>query len=131
MGKPLRDIVIVSVEELEASVKALFDTGSFYSIVRDDRLPRGAAILRYKTPRTMRAASKGSVLTTEGEITLVLRIGDKQVNDVALVSSSLSQEMIVGAGTMQKWDISIVSTNGHTDVVVGHDMRDPDITEVD
>ena len=53
------------------------------------------------------------------------------ISDIALVSPDLSQEMIVGAGTMQKWDISIINRNGHTEVTVGRDMHDPDIIEVD
>ena len=49
---------------------------------------------------------------------------------VVFVNSGLAQEMLVGAGTMQKWDISIVTQRGLTEVFVGRDMRDPDINDV-
>jgi len=53
-----------------------------------------------------------------------------QINDIVLISPGLSQEMLVGAGTMQKWDISILNRDGKSALSVGRDMRDPQITEV-
>ncbi len=38
--------------------------------------------------------------------------------------------MLIGAGLMQMWDISIRNKNGHTKIHVGHDMNDPDIQTV-
>ena len=131
MSKPILDVEIHTPDDAVALVKAVFDTGSFYTIVREDRVPSSASIVRRKSPWTLRAAARGSQLTAVGEVSLVLSIGDRQIHDIALVSPDLSQEMLVGAGTMQKWDISIVNRNGHTDVSVGRDMHDPDITEVD
>ena len=60
-----------------------------------------------------------------------MSIQGKQIDDLVLVSPDLSQEMLVGAGTMQKWDISILDRDGHTELSVGRDMRDPEIREVD
>lgn len=131
MSKPILDIEIKTLDDKAATVKAVFDSGSFYTILREDRVPSSASIVRGKSPRMLRAAAKGSQLAAIGEVSLVLTIGNRQIDDVALVSPDLSQEMIVGAGTMQKWDISIVNRNGHTEVTVGRDMHDPDITEVD
>ena len=131
MSKPILDIEIRTPDEATTTVKAVFDTGSFYTIVREDRVPSPAAIIRRKAPRTLRAAARGSQLTAIGEVSLVLSIGDRQIDDIALVSPELAQEMLVGAGTMQKWDISILNRGGHTEVTVGRDMHDPDITEVD
>lgn len=131
MSKPTLDIQIATPDEKTATVKAVFDTGSFYTILREDKVPAGAVVLKRKTPRIFRTAAKGTRLLATGEVSLVLTIGGKQVDDVALVSADLSQEMLVGAGTMQKWDISIVNRNGHTDVTVGRQMHDPDIIEVD
>jgi hypothetical protein len=131
MTKPVLQIEITTAEEKSGSVKAVFDTGSFYTILREDKVPPEATVLRRKQPHVFRTAARGHQFAAEAELPLVLRIGDRAIHDVALVSSDLSQEMLVGAGTMQKWDISIISRNGHTEVSVGRDMRDPDITEVD
>lgn len=131
MSKPILEILITTPDEKSGSVKAVFDSGSFYTILREDKVPAGASVLWRKQPRTFRTAAKGASFSATGELPLVLTIGDREVDDVALVSADLSQEMLVGAGTMQKWDISIINRNGHTEVAVGRDMRDPDVVEVD
>jgi hypothetical protein len=79
----------------------------------------------------LRAATRGSPLQIAGTAELLMRVGKKVIMDDALVASNLAREMIVGAGTMQKWDISIRNRNGSTRVVMGRDMHDPEITEVD
>jgi hypothetical protein len=53
------------------------------------------------------------------------------IEDAALVSSNMSSDMLIVAKTMQAWDITIKNENGKTEIVIGHDMRDPEITEVD
>ena len=131
MSKPVLEIILTTPDEATTTVKAVFDTGSFYSILREDKVPPGCWVHRRKTPRSFRSAARGAELQAHGEMPVVLTIGDRMVDDVVLVSSDLAQEMLVGAGTMQKWDISIVTREGRTEVVVGRDMHDPDITEVD
>ena len=131
MSKPILEIEITTPDEKSHLVRAVFDSGSFYSILREDKVPPGATFLRRKSPGSFRAAAERSRLSAIGDLPLVLTIGDKQVDDVVLISPDLSQEMLVGAGTMQKWDISVLNRNGRTEVSVGRDMRDPDITEVD
>ena len=130
MSKPIRKVEIATPDQKSATVKTVFDTGSFYTIVREDKVPSPRFIGKTKSPWKFTAASKGSALIADGEVTLVFTIGKKQIADMALVSSELSQEMIIGAGTMQKWDISILNTNGKTKVRVGRDMHDPQITSV-
>lgn len=131
MSKPILDIEIQTPDDKTATVKAVIDSGSFYTIIREDKVPSAASIVKKKTPRVLRAAVKGSQLVATGEVGLVLTLGGHQIDDVALVCPDLAQEMIVGAGTMQKWDISILNRNGHTEVSVGRDMHDADLTEVD
>ena len=131
MGKPIQTLTVRDVADRPATVRAVFDTGSHFTIVRESCLPAGAQVLKYAKPKDMRTATQGGPLSITGATQLVIEIGDKQVQDEVLVAPQLGQEMLVGAGTMQKWDISIQNENGHTRVVVGKDLRDPDITEVD
>ncbi len=130
VSKPILDIAIRTVEEIQAPVKAVFDSGSQFSILRKDKVPPGAAVLWRKNPRTFRTAASGARLLATGELPVVLIIGDREIDDVVLVSEELTQEMVVGAGLMQKWDVSIVTRDGITRVIVGRDMRDPDLTIV-
>jgi hypothetical protein len=131
MTKPVLEIEITSAEGKARTVKAVFDTGSFYTLLREDRIPEGATVIARKDPHVFRTAARGQRFSAVAELPLVLTIGDKAVLDVALVTPDLSQEMLVGAGTMQKWDIGIITRQGRTEVSVGRHMKDPDITEVD
>jgi hypothetical protein len=127
MSKPVLDVTITTLDEQSNTLKAVFDSGSFYSILREDKVPAGATVVRRKTPRKFRGAARGSQLTVVGELPVVVAIGDRQIDDTVLVSPDLFQEMLVGAGMMQKWDISVITRNGLTEVAVGRDMRDPDL----
>jgi len=131
MSKPVVEIRITTPDEKSTTVKAVFDTGSFYSILRADKVPPGAPVIQRLHPRFFRTAAREGSLRATGELPVVLTIGDREVDDVVMVSPELSQELIVGAGTMQKWDISILTRDGRTEVHVGRHMHDPDVTEVD
>ncbi|MBI2891218.1 MAG: hypothetical protein HYY13_10600 [Nitrospirae bacterium] len=130
MGKPIRPVRISTLDEKTADIRAVIDSGSFYTIVRQDRLPATRSVFLQTSPLELRAAQGGKLRVT-GEIPLVIVLEGKQIRDSALVSPDLVQDMLIGAGTMQKWHIAILNNNGETTVRVGLDMRDPDITEVD
>jgi hypothetical protein len=131
VSKPILDVTIETLDAHRGRVRALFDTGAHPTIIREDRLPAGAALVRRPAPLRMRTATQGGTLDVIGGTILVITVGDRQIQDEALVSPNLTQELLVGAGTMQKWDISIKKENGHTSVEIGRDLRDPDIQEVD
>ncbi|MDI6640770.1 MAG: hypothetical protein QME68_00455, partial [Elusimicrobiota bacterium] len=88
------------------------------------------AVLLYKQPRKLGTAGKRTRVKIIGGTELIVGIGKKMIITHALVSPDLSREMIIGAETMQTWDISIKNHKGKTEVVVKHDMREPDIIEV-
>ena len=131
MSKPVLRVKITLVDGRSVTLPALFDTGSFYTLLRQDRLPAGAAVLNYRKAEFFRGAGRGNRLRVVGSTEVIVTIGKRKIRDTALVSPDLTREMIVGAGAMQKWDITVRNRNGSTRVLVGHDMRDPDITEVD
>ncbi len=131
MSKPVREVTVSTMDERSASLKAVFDTGSFNTIVREDRIPAGATIERRLTPLEFRTAAQGGKLRVTGVVVLTMAIEDKLIQDDALVSPDLAQDMLIGAKTMQAWDITVQNQNGQTKIIVGHDMRDPDIIEVD
>lgn len=124
-------VTVATLDEKRTELDALFDTGSFYTILRNDCVPTDGAIFLYKKPQKLNTAGSKGNIEIIGESILVITISNKLVKSVALVSPDLRREMIIGAITMQEWDISINTRNGKTTVIVGRDMRDPEITEVD
>ena len=136
MSEPIYDIRISTPDGDSNPVLAVFDSGSFYTVVREDKVPQSATVEQRKKPALFRAAAKGSRVSVTGSVHLVLTVLDssgveKEVDDVALVSPDLTQEMLVGAGTMQKWDISISNRDGVTRLEIGRDMHDADLTAID
>ena len=131
MSKPKQIVQVTTLDEKVGQAEAVFDSGSMFTILRQDKVPDGAKVIWMSKPKEFNTAAVGGKLQTTGAIELVITIGDKMVEDSALVSPALAQEMIIGAGTMQKWDITIQNRNGQTSIVVGRDMRDPDMIEID
>lgn len=127
--KPIFPVKIISLNNTSSDVNAVFDSGSFYTIIRSDKLPLNTQVL--ENQKTFRTASKQGSLKIIGETILIIQIGEKMVDGNVMVSADLGSDMLIGAGLMQTWDISLINTNGKTKVDVQHDMRDPEITEVD
>ncbi|MBI2060940.1 MAG: hypothetical protein HYT87_14325 [Nitrospirae bacterium] len=130
MSKPIREVTIQTLDEKVARLRAVVDSGSFYSIIREDRIPPTQTIARQTMPTQLRVAQGGQIRVV-GEVPLFITLEGRMIRDSALVTPDLVQDMLVGAKTMQAWDISVLNDNGETTVRVGLDMRDPDITEVD
>lgn len=128
--KPVRRVTVLTMDEKGSSrVNAIFDSGSLYTLVRAEKLPAGAMVQPVEM-KFLGAAAVGSRLSVTGVIPLVIRIGAREIWDSALVSPDLSQDMLIGIDTMQRWDISILHVGGKTGVSVGLDRRDPEFNEV-
>ena len=56
MSKPIEQITFTTLEDKSVSVEALFDSGSYYTIIREDVLPAGTQILQYKAPQSFGTA---------------------------------------------------------------------------
>ena len=99
----------------KARVMALVHSGSFHTFIREDKLPAGAMIIRAKEPKTFGLAETGTKLTAVGSVYVDVRLENHDINAYAFVAPNLSADMIIGAGEMQRWDITIKNDNGHTD----------------
>ncbi|MBI2060873.1 MAG: hypothetical protein HYT87_13985 [Nitrospirae bacterium] len=130
MSKPIRDTEIETWDGRRAQVRAVVDSGCYPTIVRQDRLPEGTQVIGGVT-REMRTAAEGGKLRIVGVTFLVMKLEGRIIEDEALISPDLAQDLLIGAKTMQAWDIRILNNNGSTTVRIGRDTRDPEITEVD
>lgn len=130
MSKPIIDIELRTIDGKTAKAKAVVDTGSYYTIIREDKLPTGAQRIKYLKPQVFATAEKKGQLHIKAVTELILVINAHPVMDSVLISSDLKAEFILGAKTMQAWDITVKNRNGKTTVVVGRDMNDPEIQTV-
>lgn len=129
MSKPVFEIEITSVDQKSSKVVAVFDSGSFPTIVRLDKLP-SQQLLKYTKPEIYGGAVQGSKLNVIGCTRLIVEYKGRMFYTIAEVAPQLSAEMLIGARTMQEWDITIKNKNGKTEITIGHDMRDPDLNMI-
>ncbi|MBI4667926.1 MAG: hypothetical protein HY747_01880 [Elusimicrobia bacterium] len=131
MSKPIERIKVTTLDGKNFYVKALFDTGAFYTLIRQDFVPAHTSIEKYRRPALFTTAARQGNVKAIGELGLILAIAGKMIKTTAMVTVDLKREFILGAMTMQEWDIDILNKNGKTKIRIGRDMRDPEITEVD
>lgn len=126
--KPILPIKISSLNGTSKNVNAVFDSGSYYTIIRTDNLPVNTTVI--KQHKAFGTANRKASLNIIGQTILVMSIGKKMIQGEVLVSDELGSDMLIGAQTMQSWDILILNTKGKTTITIKHDMRDPEINEV-
>jgi hypothetical protein len=91
--------------------RALFDSGSSYSIVRDDIAREIAVLNPLPDPENwvFETAAAGQTMQALDIVPLVFRFADSEAHfsDEIVVLKDLTEEVIIGALTMQKWQIKL------------------------
>lgn len=72
MGKPVREVTLTTPEEKTTRANALFDSGSFYTILKENLLPPETHIVEYKTPREFKTAGQERKVRIRGFTELLL-----------------------------------------------------------
>jgi len=87
----------------ERIVNALFDSGSTYSFVRKDIAEKISPIDNLPDPIELTTAKDGSVIKVTEAIRSDFYLNGARFSDEFLVSDEITEEAIIGAGTMQRW----------------------------
>lgn len=101
-----RDLTFEGAKETR-TLKTLFDSGASYSCVRQDIAEALTIPIPLKNPLKLYTASEGHYLEIVSQVLLVFYYEDFRLSDEFLVVPSLSEEVIIGASTMQKWRIKL------------------------
>jgi hypothetical protein len=101
----------------EKRLYALFDSGSIYSCIREDLAIEIGNL--EGLPKTMyfTTASVNQYLKVENRMGLNFEVNEITLTDEFMVVRGLSEEVIIGATTMQKWRIKLDFE--HDTVIVG------------
>jgi Retroviral aspartyl protease len=91
----------------EEKLYALFDTGSTYSCIREDLALKIGNTDKLPEPMYFGTASENQYLKVEYGMRLNFEINDVTLSDEFMVVERLSEEVIIGATTMQKWRIKL------------------------
>ena len=91
----------------EEKLYALFDTGSTYSCIRQDVAEKIGSFEKLFEPMYFSTASENQYLKVEHGMRVNFEINDITLSDEFMVVERLSEEVIIGATTMQKWRLKL------------------------
>ena len=91
----------------EKHLYALYDSGANLSCINPDQLDDLEAPISLGRIRQIATASEGHYIEVTQRVTLDFYMGDVLLSDEFLVLPGLSEEVVIGAGTMQKWRIKL------------------------
>ncbi|MDI6792250.1 MAG: retropepsin-like aspartic protease, partial [bacterium] len=91
----------------DCEVETLFDTGATYSFIRKDKAEAIATILSLRHPKSFELAREGQTVTVTECTRIDIRLNGVTISDEVVVMEDLSEELILGASTMQKWRIKL------------------------
>lgn len=120
MGVIIRDL-IVRGDRGGTKLDVIFDSGAGRSIVRKDAILNVASIQKALIKRTFILADSKTKVTSDELVHLWITIGGKTIDDVFYVVKKLRYDIVIGALTMQVWDIKLYPRKEK--VVVGVDPR--------
>ncbi len=91
----------------EIEKEAIFDSGSTYSCIHPDLAESLGTVEPLPEPMEFGTAKEGEKVTAEGRVTLNFYIEQYRFSDEFMVIQKLSNGVIIGAATLQKWRLKL------------------------
>ena len=107
----------------EAEVDAIFDSGSTYSCIQPNLANRLDTVLPLPKEKDFSTAEKERKITARERVILDFELNGYRFSDEFMVIPKLSEQVIIGAATLQKWRMKL---NFETDEVT----IDPRVTKL-
>jgi len=97
----------VAGDKGERRLQVLFDTGASASFIRRDAVDKIATTLKLPSPETYTLRDGVGKLRVNETVVLYVYIDGVRISDNFIVAPRLSDEVIIGANTLQKWRIKL------------------------
>jgi predicted aspartyl protease len=91
----------------EKVLYALFDSGANLSCINEEFANEITSLIPFLHPRKLSTASENHYIEIKAAIRTDFYLNEIQLSDEFLVVPGLSEEVIIGAATMQKWRIKL------------------------
>ena len=91
----------------EKKGEGLFDNGANFSFIRPDLASKLDTILPLPRPLEFETATEGDKIIVKERVIMDFYIEGIRLSDEFLIAEGLSEEVIVGAATMQKWRLKV------------------------
>ena len=103
-----KELVFRGRRDSEKTLSALFDSGASYSCinphhVEDDFSP----LIELPEPYELETAQESNFMKVTHVVRLEFMLNDLRMSDEFLVLPNLSEDVLIGAYTMQKWKIKL------------------------
>ena len=87
----------------EKELEGLFDSGATYSCIEKGLAQKLEIITPLSSPLSFETAKKGEEVEVKEHVALVFYMNGYRFSDEFMVIPDLSEELIIGSSTMQKW----------------------------
>ncbi|MDL1956853.1 MAG: retropepsin-like domain-containing protein [Candidatus Desulfofervidus auxilii] len=91
----------------EVEKEAIFDSGSTYSCIHPELAKKLGTIEPLPEPMEFLTAEEGRKITAKGAVRLNFYIDKYRFSDEFMVIDNLSNGVIIGAATLQKWRLKL------------------------
>lgn len=91
----------------EKNLYSLFDSGATYSCISEESVEDLEELIKLHTPMRLATASDATFMEIKNTTRLDFYYEDVRLSDEFLVVPGLSEEVIIGAATMQKWRLKL------------------------
>jgi hypothetical protein len=91
----------------EARLQALFDSGATYSCMHADKASALEQLIPLPKPISLETADAEHFVRITHRVTVDFYLNDVRLTDEFMIVPGLSEEVIIGATTMQKWRITL------------------------
>ena len=91
----------------EKKADALYDTGASFSFISKSMASKLGHVEKLPTPLSFETAKEGEDVKVNERVALDFYIEGIRLSDEFFISDTLSEEVIIGAATMQKWRLKL------------------------
>jgi predicted aspartyl protease len=91
----------------EKKVHALFDSGASFSFINGNLAKQLGIIDSLPKPKVFETAEDDRKITVKEAVRLDFHIDGIELSDEFLIAEKLSEDVIIGASTMQKWRLKL------------------------
>jgi predicted aspartyl protease len=91
----------------EKTLYSLFDSGATFSCISFENAVELATLEKMRTPLEIATAARDTYLKIEHAVRLDFYYNDIRLSDEFMVIPNLSEDVILGVNTLQKWRIKL------------------------
>ena len=106
MGVIINRVKLVGSKESK-KVDALYDNDASFSFIKNELAKKLDVILDLPEPLEFETAENGRKINVSKRVMLDFYIEGIRLSDEFLIAENLSEEVIIGAATMQKWRLKL------------------------